>query len=197
MKTVKVAKPVRDVDGLLNALKKCDPPFSVVTVGADARSTFVYLQDDESKDPAPVVEGWMDAPEIRLSSNGKAGMMGVSEAFANGLDTHTVLIQKADPAGNVLPGVERLSVTSPQGVKISNASPRLQDGLAMVQVGPVEKCGDLVIEVSDRGGSLRVARLHLRFVSPPPTPPEEAPRPTPSPAQKTGLLATIRRVLGI
>ena len=124
-------------------------------------------------------------------------MMGVSEAIANGLDVHTILIQKMDPAGNVLPGVEKLSVTSPQGVKLSDASPRLSDGMAMIQVGPADRPGDLVIEVVDRGGDLRPARLFLRFVTPPPLPKGEPPRPAPEPIRRGGLMATIRRVLGI
>lgn len=52
--------PVTNVDGLWKALANAHPPFSVVSVGADARRTFIWLGENETKDPAPFVEDWAD-----------------------------------------------------------------------------------------------------------------------------------------
>jgi hypothetical protein len=194
MKTITVPKPVRDVDGLVRAFQQADPPFAVVSVATDPRQTYVYLEDSEEKDPAPIVESWVDRPELKVAATGQIGSFGVAEALANDLDVHTVLIQKVDPAGNVVDGSEKLSVTTPQGVMLSEASPRLSEGMAMIQVGPSAKVGDCLIEVTDRSGKMKPVKLPLRFV---PRPSDQEPNPVPAPEKKGGIMAAIRRILGI
>jgi hypothetical protein len=194
MKTITVPRPVRDVNGLVRALKQSDPPFAVVSVGTDPRQTYIYLEDAEDKNPAPIVEGWVDYPELKVASTGQAGLLGVSEALSNGIDVHTVLIQKTDPSGNVVEGSEKLSVTTPHGVTLSDASPKLSDGMAMVQVGPSEKAGDFLIEVSDRSGKMKSVKVPLRFVK---QRVDQEPNQAPVIEKKGGIMATIRRILGI
>jgi len=58
MKKITVNAAVADVYGLYIALRKAY--FDVGNVGADSRGTYVYLADGEDKDPAPIVESWVD-----------------------------------------------------------------------------------------------------------------------------------------
>lgn len=62
-KTVLVEQKVEDLWGLFMDLRRAD--FRVRNVAADSRGTYVYLETDEDKDPAPVVEAWVgkDAPK--------------------------------------------------------------------------------------------------------------------------------------
>lgn len=65
-KTVLVEQKVDDLWGLFMDLRRAD--FRVRNVAADSRGTYVYLETDEDKDPAPVVEAWVgkDAPKPSL-----------------------------------------------------------------------------------------------------------------------------------
>lgn len=57
-KTVHVAgQKVQDLWGLYLDLRRAD--FQVKNVGADDRGTYVYLEPNEEKDPAPIVESWV------------------------------------------------------------------------------------------------------------------------------------------
>jgi hypothetical protein len=58
MKNIFVPTPIADVYGLYIALRKAY--FDVGNVGSDKRGTYVYLADGEEKDPAPIVESWVD-----------------------------------------------------------------------------------------------------------------------------------------
>lgn len=58
MKNIFVPTPIADVYGLYIALRKAY--FDVGNVGSDKRGTYVYLADGEDKDPAPIVESWVD-----------------------------------------------------------------------------------------------------------------------------------------
>lgn len=194
MKTIQVPKPIRNVDGLLAELKKADPPFGVVSVGTDPRSTYIYLEDHEDRDPAPIVQAWVDDPELKAIATGQVGIQGVAEALANGVDVHTILIQKVDPAGNVVPGAEKLTISAPPGIPVSDSAPKLSEGMVMIQVGPSQKTGDFSVMVSDRSGKLKKAVLPLRFVAKQtPVEPEEKP----TIETKGGVMAAIRRWLGI
>lgn len=77
-KTVLVNQKVDDLWGLLMDLRRA--AFKVRNVGADPRGTYVHLELDEEKDPAPIVEAWVgkQAPkssplvkEIRLKELNK------------------------------------------------------------------------------------------------------------------------------
>lgn len=194
MKTVQVPRPIRDVNGLLSAFRKVDPPFGIVSVGTDPRTTYVYLEDHEGRDPAPIVEAWMDEPELRASATGQVGAQNIVEALANGVDVHTLLIQKTDPAGTVIPGDERLVITVPEGLTVSDAAPRLNEGMVMIQIGPSTKSGDFKVEVTDKAGKLRATKLPLRFVR---NHAVETPEVAPTPVRKGGIMEAIRRWLGI
>jgi hypothetical protein len=244
MKTVELpGVKIDDVGSVWHDLLKKD--FDVEAVGVNADGTFVYVSDDEEKDPKPTVESWVGKPsaqmdrfevgrrrteimalldgvkkrrteraaaraaaeaeqlerkslgypELKVSSTGQPGMFGVVEALSNGVDSHTVLIQKVDPAGNVVDGSEELSVKTSHKVALSDATPKLSEGMAMVQVGPSVAVGDFVVEVSDRSGNMNPVKLSLRFVR---QRSEQGPILPPVILQKSGgLMATIRGILGI
>jgi len=194
MKTVIVEKAVRDVDGILDALKKSDPPFAAVSVGADRRRTYIFLEDLESKDPSGLVMGWSDKPELRLTSTAPVGTLGIPEVVANDVDVHTLLIQKTTPGGDVLPGEDRIVLRTRHRVNISSMRVKLSEGMAMVKVGPSSAPGEAVVEVMDSEGVMTNASILLRFVSPKPTPHESA---SPKPEKKGGVLETLRKLIGI
>lgn len=54
---------VEDIAGLYLELRKA--AFDVVNVGADERGTYVYLGEEEEKDPLPLVESWIGKPAPR------------------------------------------------------------------------------------------------------------------------------------
>lgn len=56
-KTIHVDRKVDDLWGLYVDLRKA--AFKVRNVGADNRGTYIYLELDEDKDPAPIVEAWV------------------------------------------------------------------------------------------------------------------------------------------
>jgi hypothetical protein len=244
MKTVELpGLKVDDVGSIWYDLLKKD--FDVEAVGVNSDATFVYMADDEEKDPRPIVESWVGKasvqmslsaidgrrkaimvllanvqkcraeraasraaaeaerherekaghPELKVSSTGQAGMFGVVEVLSNGVDSHTILIQKVDPAGNVVDGSEGLSVTTSHKVALSDAAPKLSDGMAMIQVGPSAAVGDFVIEVQDRSGNMKSVKLPLRFVR---QRTDQGASPAPPVLEKNGSIMTvIRRLLGI
>jgi hypothetical protein len=59
-KVISSPEQVHDLYGLFADLKK--QSFAVINVGADMRGTYVYLDEDEEKDPLPVVETWVGKP---------------------------------------------------------------------------------------------------------------------------------------
>ena len=64
-KPVLVNHKVDDLWGLFMDLRRAD--FKVRNVAADLRGTYVYLELDEEKDPAPVVEAWVGKPAPKAS----------------------------------------------------------------------------------------------------------------------------------
>jgi len=213
--------------------------YDVESVGANASGTFVYMADDEEKNPKPIVENWVGKPlssvsrfgvenrrreimelleaakksraeraaarakeeaerretgrpELKVSSTGQMDAFGVAEALSNGIDSHTVLIQKVDVDGNVMDGEEELSVATSHKLPVSNTAPQLSGGMAMIQVGPTSSIGDFTIEVRDKSGSMKLAKLSLRFVA---QRTEEGVIPAPPLEKNGGILAAIRRIL--
>jgi len=65
-KTVLVESKVDDLWGLLMDLRRAD--FKVRNVGADSRGTYVHLEVDEEKDPAPIVEAWVGKEPAKSSA---------------------------------------------------------------------------------------------------------------------------------
>lgn len=64
-KTVVINQKVEDLWGLFMDLRKAD--FKVRNVGADFRGTYVHLELDEEKDPAPIVDAWVGKPSPKSS----------------------------------------------------------------------------------------------------------------------------------
>lgn len=64
-KTVLLNHKVEDLWGLFMDLRRAD--FKVRNVAMDPRGTYVHLELDEEKDPAPVVEAWVGKPAPRTS----------------------------------------------------------------------------------------------------------------------------------
>jgi hypothetical protein len=133
-------------------------------------------------------------PELQVSSTGDPGMFGVVEALSNGVDSHTILIKKTDPAGNVVDGSEELLIEASHRVALSDATPKLSEGMAMIRIGPSENVVDFTIEVSDRSGNMPPVKLPLRFVK---QKADQEPMTPPAIEKKGGLMAVIRRILGI
>jgi hypothetical protein len=131
-------------------------------------------------------------PELKISATGQPGMLGIVEALSNGIDSHTVLIQKMDPEGKLVEGDDELSVTVSHKVPISNASPKLDGGMAMIQVGPSSAVGDFTIEV--KGGGMKAVKLALRFVKQR----TDQPSTPPPPLEKNGgIMSVVKKLLGI
>jgi len=133
-------------------------------------------------------------PELKISATGQPGAFGVVEALSNGVDSHTILIQKMDPDNKVVDGSEELSVTTSHKVQISDASPKLDGGMAMIQVGPSNAVGDFTIQVKDKSGGMKAAKLALRFVKER----TEQPSGPPPPLEKNGgVMSVVKKLLGI
>lgn len=230
---------IEDVGSLWHDLLR--KGYDVESVGSNSNGTFVYMADDEEKNPRPIVENWVGKPlssasqygvesrrneimglletakksrveraaarakeeaerretgrcELKVSSTGQADAFGVVEALSNGIDSHTVLIQKTDVDGNVVDGDEELSVTTSHKIQVSNPTPQLSSGMAMVQIGPTSAIGDFTVEVRDKSGNMKLAKLSLRFVA---QRTEEGIIPAPPLQKNGGILAAIRRILNI
>jgi hypothetical protein len=66
-KVIIVPEKVDDLYGLYVDLRRGE--FDVQNVGADAKGTYVYMSEAETKDPVPVVRSWLgkNAPEPSMS----------------------------------------------------------------------------------------------------------------------------------
>lgn len=216
--------------------------FDVESVGANADATIVYVNDDEEKNPQPIIESWVGRPilemsrggvekrrkeitqllesarkarvdraadraqeeaerkltgkpELKVSATGQPGMLGTVEALSNGVDSHTILIEKVDPDNKVVEGSEDLVITTSHKVPLSTATPKLDGGMAMIQVGPSNAVGDLTIEVKDKGGSMKPVKLNLRFVV---QRTEDRTEPSAPPLEKNGgIMSVIKTIFGI
>lgn len=65
MKTITTAAVIEDLYGVLEDLKKRD--FDVLNIATDPRGTYIYLNDEETKDPVPVVMEWVGKPAPKLT----------------------------------------------------------------------------------------------------------------------------------
>lgn len=163
MKSVLVAKPVKDVAGLQEKLAA--DGFQLDGVVSSLTETRVWLKDAETKDPTPVVLAWADLPILTVSSDKPAGPGGVPEASADGVDKHTLTIKKVNPAtGATVPGSEQLQVLPSQFVSLSASKPVLSGGQVAVEVGPSQMAGEVDVKVYDPAGNLAPVQLRLRFV---------------------------------
>jgi len=134
-------------------------------------------------------------PELKVTATGQTGMLGVAEALSNGVDSHTILIQKVDPEEKLVEGSEDLVVSVSHKVPISTSTPKLDGGMAMIQIGPSHAVGDLTVEVKDKTGSMKPVKLPLRFVIQRTTD-REQPTP-PSLVKNGGIMSVIKTVFGI
>lgn len=134
-------------------------------------------------------------PELKVTATGQPGMLGIVEALSNGVDSHTILIQKVDPEDRVVEGSEELVVTTSHKVPLSTSTPKLDGGMAMIQVGPSNAVGDLTLEVKDKTGSMKPVKLSLRFVIQRTADPEQ---PSAPPLEKNGgIMSVIKTIFGI
>ncbi len=110
-RTVLVNQKVSDLWGLLMDLRRAD--FKVRNVSSDIRGTYVHLELDEDKDPAPIVEAWVGkaAPkpsallkEIRLKELSKVKEEEAARV-ADRLEKERQL-EEARARGEVLPEAE-------------------------------------------------------------------------------------------
>lgn len=178
MKTVVIEKPVRDVNGLLRKLRDIKPPVGIVNVGADARRTYVYLEDYEEYDPTSHVAEWRDPAEFRVVPMNAPGPSGLPEAIANEDEAHVVLIEKiSGETGAVVDGNEQILVRC-HGVIEQRYLAKLENGATSVQIGPVRRAGEVTLTISDPRGQLGFAETKLKFVPEAVEPPVPAPAPS-------------------
>lgn len=159
----------------------------------DARKARVQKAADREQEAAE--RRLTGKPELKVTATGQPGMLGIVEALSNGVDSHTILIQKVDPEDKVVEGSEELVVTTSHKVPISTSTPRLDGGMAMIQVGPSNAVGDLTIEVKSKSGGMKPVKLGLRFVVQR-TAEQEQP-PAPPLVKNGGLMSVIKTIFGI
>lgn len=164
MKTISIEKGVRDVTGLLQTLRRHDPPFLALNVGTAAGRTYVYLDDGEAKDPSPIVSEWIDPAELRLEAS-KFDADGVPVAWADGEDVHRITIRKvrSDDPSITVPGNELIYVLTSEMVHVSEYRPSLSGGRAEVVIGPSTGPAELDMVVVDPTNKLGKGTLRLRF----------------------------------
>jgi len=165
MKTAVIAnKRVYETGRLKAALGAAG--FAVVNVASRQTppTTYVYLEDAETKDPAAVVAAYQNPAKLEIVSNKPVGVGGVPEAQANGSDTHVLTIKKVDrDTGQVVAGSEQLQVLPSQLVVVSPSKPTLSAGQATATIGPSAAVGEFVVKVCDPAGVLVEASARLRF----------------------------------
>lgn len=165
MKTVEVANKRVYEPGLLKAALE-SAGFAVVNVVAKQTppTVYVYLQDAETKDPIATVVGYKNPAKLVLSSNKPAGVGGVPEAQANGVDKHTLTISKVDrETGQVVAGAEQLQVIPSQMVVVVPSKPSLSSGSTTAVIGPSSAVGELLVRVCDPAGKIIEETIRVRF----------------------------------
>lgn len=164
MKTISIEKGVRDVTGLLQTLRKHEPPFQALNVGTAAGRTYVYLDDGEAKDPSPIVNEWVDPAELRVEAGGPDSD-GVPVAWADGEDVHRITIRKvrSDDPSITVPGNELVYVLTSEMVHVSDHRPSLAGGRAEITIGPSTGPAELDVVVIDPTNKLGKGTLRIRF----------------------------------
>ncbi len=160
MRLVVVERPVRDVSGLMSAMKRVSPPFSVISVGADPKRTYVYLADNEGRDPSGHVRAWENRPELKVVLKGKR------EVVADGRAVIRIVVSYVDPFTGI-PATEKMhvKVTSRRGSKVSPDTLSMKARCGMVEVGPSATLMDDLIEFRDSLNRTYPVTVCVRFVA--------------------------------
>jgi hypothetical protein len=165
MKTVTVSgKRVYEPGRVKAALVAANFSVDGVVARETPPAVFVYLPDAETKDPAPTVNAYLNPAKIEITSNKIAGVGGIPEAQANGIDTHILTIKRINrETGQIAAGSEQLQVIPSQLVTAAPSKPTFSGGQATVVIGPTGMVGELMVRVCDPSGNLAEGRISLRF----------------------------------
>ncbi len=163
MKHIVVERPVKDVDGLLTALKKT-MAYSVISVASDPKKTYVYLQDESQENPSEQVMAWRDKPELMVGLEGDLPV-------ADGKATASVIVSYVEPfTKKPQPGKFKVRVSSKLGLNLSSRKVSLKTGRAVLAVGPAKESLIDTIYISDPFKRLAPVSIDVYFAEPPPSP---------------------------
>jgi len=82
MKKIHTDAVVEDLCGLSEDLKS--KSFRILNVATDVRGTYIYLEDDEDKDPIPTVLEWVGKPVPKMTPRQWRDRVKASQAAASG-----------------------------------------------------------------------------------------------------------------
>lgn len=123
MKVIKLSGiKVSDVGSLWHDLLKGG--FHVESVGANADATFLYMADDEGKDPRPIVESWVGKPAVGMSlleAQGRREEILRLLETKRGSQSETICAPSAEKAHGPRPGHHELKVASDGQASFSGA----------------------------------------------------------------------------
>ncbi len=190
MKCVVVERPIRDVDGVFRTLRRA-PTLPVISVGSDAKRTYVYLPDASEADPSQRVMDWEDAPELMAAQDGE-------EPFCDGISKGRIAIIYGEPFTKV-PARRfiKISARSKAGLALSSSRISLRKGKAILEVGPATAPMEDVIELWDPWSRVKPVSVALRFTAPPLyNPDEEETRKIPK-VNRPSVWRVFRRILKI
>lgn len=169
MKVVVVERPVKDVDGVLVALRSEKPPLDVITVGTDDQHTYIYLADRETRSPKSKVLEWKDKPELRLTFDSPLRIP------ADGKSTARITVTHCDPLTGVPVNARvKVDVSSRRRLPVSKSRISMKDGQFSITIGPSNVIGDDVVEVTDPSWVLKTVQARFTFIEVPPPPPPPA-----------------------
>ena len=186
MRRVDVDRPVKDVDGLLTALKKTVPV--VVTLGSDGKKTYVFLEDGTTEDPTDQVMDWQDKPELILIGS-------PIPTLADGKEKAVVTVLYGDPfTQKPQPGNFKVLAVSQNKLKLSARKFSLKTGSVKFEVGPTTTPGTDVIRLEEPRNGLLIAQVTVNFVATLSQLDDAKPRAS-VPMKKQGVWAAFRRIL--
>ena len=172
MKHIVVERPVKDIDGLLMALKKTMAN-SVISVASDPKKTYVYLKNESQENPSEQVMAWQDPPELMVSLEGDI-------PIADGKAKASVIISHAEPfTKEVQPGNFKVQVDSKNGLKLSFRKLSLKTGRALLEVGPATDPLVDTIYITDPYKRLSPISIDVPFAEVPPSPEKDGAEITP------------------
>lgn len=187
MRQVDVGRPVKDVDGVLIALKKTMPD-AIVSVASDGKKTYVYLKDGTEEDPTGQVMDWRDKPELMAMSSPIPSIAdGASKASVTVLYADAFL--KKPQRGNF-----KVVVSSQKKLKLSTRKFSMKTGRMTFEVGPTITPGTDVIRLEEPRSRLLMAEVTVEFVAPPFESDDSKVR-TSVPVKKKGIWSVFRRVV--
>lgn len=170
MKVVTIDRPVKDVDGLLVALRAEKPSMAVISVSTDERHTYVYLTDRETRNPRDKVLAWKDRAELRISFEGP------TEILADGKSKAHIILTHCDPhTGVPIKAKVKVDISSRRRLAVSQRRVSMKDGNVRITIGPSDVIGDDVVEVVDPWNRFKPAQARFSFVEVPPDPPPPPP----------------------